>query len=67
MKELLQLKRFWVAIAGVLAVVINHFFGLSETQTLEILVAVISGALATSAGISAGKQEEAHAGDSTGS
>jgi hypothetical protein len=68
MKELLKLKRFWVAVAGVAAVVINHFFGISETQAAEVLVAVISAALATSAGLTAGKlQESSNANDSTGS
>ena len=55
MKELLKLKRFWVAVAGVLAVVINHFFGITESQTLDVLVAVIAAVLGTSAGLTAGK------------
>ncbi len=68
MKELLKLKRFWVAVAGVAAVVINHFFGMSETQTLEVLVAIISAALGTSAGLVAGKtQENVDADGATGS
>ena len=58
MKELLRLKRFWVAVAGVFAVVINHFFGLPETEAIEVLVAIVSAALGTSAGLAAGKQQE---------
>jgi ABC-type dipeptide/oligopeptide/nickel transport system permease subunit len=66
MKELLKLTRFWVAVAGVAAVVINHFFGLSESQTLAVLVTVISAALGTSAGLTAGqRQGNADAADST--
>lgn len=57
MKELLRLKRFWVAVAGVVAVVINHFMGITETQALEVLVAVISAALGTSAGLAAGRKD----------
>jgi len=58
MKDLLRLKRFWIAVAGVVAVVVNHFLGLSETQTLEVLVAVISTVLGTSAGLSAGRRKD---------
>ena len=68
MKELLKLKRFWVAVAGVAAVVVNHFFGFSESQVLDLLVAVISAGLATSAGVTAGQnQGSANADNSTGS
>lgn len=58
MKELLKLKRFWIAIAAVGAVVVNHFFGLSETQALEVLIAIVSAVLGTSAGLAAGKRQE---------
>ena len=68
MKELLKLKRFWIAVAGVLAVVINHFFGLAETEVVEVLAAVISAALGVSAGLAAGRnQESSDAASSTGS
>lgn len=63
MKELLKLKRFWVAVAGVAAVVVNHFFGFTESQVLDVLVAVISAALGTSAGLTAGKQSEGTSAD----
>lgn len=67
MKELLRLKRFWIAVAGVLAVVINHFFGLPETEALEVLAAIVAAVLGTSAGLAAGKsQENADATDPTG-
>ena len=59
MKELLKLTRFWVAVAGVLAVVINHFFGIAETQTVDVLVAVMAAALGTSAGVKAGRNDAA--------
>ena len=59
MKELLKLTRFWVAVAGVAAVVINHFFGIAETQTVDVLAAVIAAALGTSAGITAGRNDAA--------
>ena len=58
MKELLRLKRFWIAVAAVVAVVVNHFFGLSETQALEVLIAIVSAVLGTSAGLAAGKRKE---------
>ena len=58
MKELLKLKRFWIAIAAVAAVVVNHFFGLSETQALEVLIAIVSAVMGTSAGLAAGKRQE---------
>ncbi len=58
MRQLLKLKRFWIAVAGVLAVVINHFFGLPETQSVEVLAAIISAALGMSAGLAAGKNQE---------
>ncbi len=58
MKELLRLKRFWIAVAAVVAVVVNHFFGLSETQALEVLIAIVSAVLGTSAGLAAGKRQE---------
>ncbi len=54
MMDLLKKKRFWVAVAGVLAVVINHFFGFDETQAVDIIGAVIGAAFGASAGLSAG-------------
>lgn len=53
----MKLKRFWIAVAGVAAVVINHFFGFSENQVIDVLVAVISAALGTSAGLAAGQTQ----------
>ena len=55
MKELLRKKRFWVAVAGVAAVVVNHFFGFDETQIIEVVGAFIAAIFGTSAGISAGR------------
>jgi len=55
MKELLRKKRFWVAVVGIAAVVVNHFFGFDETQIIDVLGAVIAGVFGTSAGISAGR------------
>ena len=67
MKELLRLKRFWIAVAAVGAVIVNHFFGLSETQALEVLITIVSAVLGTSAGLAAGKrQEEIDAGGPAG-
>jgi hypothetical protein len=55
MKELLKKKRFWVAVAGVAAVVVNHFCGFNETQVVDVIGAVIAGVFGASAGLSAGK------------
>ena len=55
MKDLLKKKRFWVAVAGVAAVVVNHFLGFDETQIVEVIGAIIAGVFGTSAGVSAGK------------
>ena len=55
MKTLLRKKRFWVAVAAVAAVVVNHLFGFDETQIVDVLGALIAGVLGTSAGVSAGK------------
>ena len=55
MKELMKKKRFWVAVAGVAAVVVNHFFGFDETQVVDIIGAIIAGAFGASAGLSAGQ------------
>ena len=41
MKELMKKKRFWVAVAGVAAVVVNHFLGFDETQIVDVIGAVI--------------------------
>jgi hypothetical protein len=54
MKELFGKKRFWVALAGVAAVVVNHFIGFDESQVIEVLGAIIAAVFAASAGISAG-------------
>ena len=54
MVELLKKKRFWVAVAGVLAVVVNHYFGFDESQVVDIIGAVIGAAFGASAGLSAG-------------
>ncbi len=56
MKELLRKKRFWIAVAGVAAVVANHFFGFGESQVIDVLGALIAAFFGTSAGISAGKE-----------
>jgi len=55
MSELVKKKRFWVAVAGVAAVVVNHFLGFDETQIVEVIGAIIAGVFGASAGISAGK------------
>jgi len=55
MKELLRKKRFWIAVAGVVAVIANHFLGFDETQIVEVLGAIIAGVFGASAGVSAGK------------
>ena len=54
MKELLKKKRFWVAVAGVVAVAANHFLGFDESQIVEVIGAIIAGLFGASAGISAG-------------
>ena len=56
MKELLRKKRFWVAVAGVAAVVVNHLLGFDETQIVDVLGALIAGIFGTSAGVSAGRE-----------
>lgn len=56
MRELLRKKRFWIAVAGVAAVVVNHFLGFDETQIVEVLGAIIAGLFGASAGLSAGKE-----------
>jgi hypothetical protein len=58
MKTLLKKKRFWVAVAGVAAVVVNHFFGFDETQVVEVVGALIAAVFGTSAGVSAGSERE---------
>jgi len=55
MKELLRKKRFWIAVAGVVAVVANHLLGFDETQMVEVLGAILAGVFGASAGVSAGK------------
>ncbi len=55
MKDLLKKKRFWVAVAGVAAVVVNHFLGFDETQIVDVIGAVIGAVFGASAGLSAGK------------
>ena len=57
MKELLRKKRFWIAVAGVVAVAVNHFLGFDETQIVDVLGAVIAGLFGASAGISAGRDK----------
>ena len=56
MKELFGKKRFWVALAGVAAVVLNHIIGFDESQVIDVLGAVIAAILGTSAGVSAGAE-----------
>jgi len=51
----LRKKRFWIAVAGVVAVIANHFLGFDETQIVEVLGAIIAGVFGASAGVSAGK------------
>ncbi|HUV39406.1 MAG TPA: hypothetical protein VMY39_07310 [Planctomycetota bacterium] len=58
MNELLKKKRFWVAVAGVAAVVVNHFMGFDESQIVEVIGAIIAAVFGASAGISAGKDGE---------
>ena len=54
MKDLLKKKRFWVAVAGVAAVALNHFVGFDESQIVEVIGAIIAGVFGASAGLSAG-------------
>ena len=56
MKELLKKKRFWIALGGVAAVVINHFLGFDETQTVEMIGAVVAAVFGASAGLAAAKE-----------
>ena len=56
MKELLRKKRFWVAVAAVAAVVVNHFFGFDESQVIDVIGALIGAFFGTSAGVSAGRE-----------
>lgn len=35
-------KKFWMAIAGVVAVVVSSFFGIAEDKVLEILSVIIA-------------------------
>ena len=56
MKELLGKKRFWLAVVGVAAVIINHFLGFDETQVIDVLGAIVAAACGTSAGLSVGKE-----------
>jgi len=63
MTELFKLKRFWLAIAAVLAVVLNHFLGFDETKIVEILGVMIAALLGTSAGVTAGAETEAKKAD----
>ena len=58
MKELLRKKRFWIAVAGVAAVVANHFLGFDESQVIDVLGAIIAGVFGASAGLSAGKESD---------
>jgi len=58
MSALLKKKRFWVAVAGVAAVVVNHFIGFDETQVVEVIGALIAAIFGASAGVSAGKSDE---------
>ena len=55
MSELFRKKRFWLAVAGVAAVVVNHFLGFDETQVVDVIGALVGAFFGTSAGISAGK------------
>ena len=57
MKELMKKKRFWVAVAGVAAVVVNHFFGYDETQVVDMIGAIVAAVFGASAGLSAGKSD----------
>ena len=57
--SLFRKKSFWVAVAGVAAVVANHFFGFDETQVVDIIGALVAAVFGASAGISAGKEENA--------
>jgi hypothetical protein len=59
MNELLRKKRFWVAVAGVAAVVVNHFMGFDETQVVDVIGAIIGAVFGASAGLSAGKDGNA--------
>lgn len=56
MKELLRKKRFWIALAGVGTVVINHFLGFDESQVISVLGAIIAACFGVSAGVSVGKE-----------
>ena len=58
MKALLKKKRFGVAVAGVAAVVVNHFIGFDESQVVEVIGALIAAVFGASAGVSAGKDGE---------
>jgi len=59
MKELFKLKRFWLAVIAVLAVVANQFWGFDETQVTNILGSIVGGLLGISAGVTAGAETEA--------
>lgn len=56
MRDLIRKKRFWIALAGVVAVVANHFLGFDETQIVEVVGAVVAAIFGTSAGVSVGKE-----------
>jgi hypothetical protein len=56
MTDLLKKKRFWLAVVGVAAVVINHFLGFDETQVIDVLGAIVAATCGTSAGLSVGKE-----------
>ena len=56
MKDLLKKKRFWIAVVGVTAVVVNHFLGFDQTQIIDVLGAIVAAIFGTSAGVSTGKE-----------
>jgi len=39
---LFKSKKFWMALVGVFAVVLSHFFGLSEDQIMSIAGVIIA-------------------------
>jgi len=51
MSELFKKKSFWVAVGGVAAVVVNHFFGVPETQVISVIGAVVAAIFGTFAGL----------------
>jgi len=57
MRKLLTSKKFWMAIAGVVAVVLSNTAGIPEEQTLMIAGIIIAYILGQGLADSAGKNE----------